>query len=84
MSPYLNPVEWADMSDKLTIADFVRKLNENGFTVTDATLFRIIVAMLDKLDLDVEQWLNIYNNSKSVRIRLIAKRKILEKLRKGL
>jgi hypothetical protein len=72
------------MSDKLTIADFVRRLNESGLAVTDATLFRIVVAMLDKLDLDVEQWLNIYNNTKSVKIRLIAKEKILEKLKEGL
>jgi len=72
------------MSDKLTIADFVRRLNESGFTITDATLFRIIVAMLSNLDLDVEQWLNIYNNTKSAKIRLIAKEKILEKLKEGL
>jgi TnpA family transposase len=72
------------MSDKLTIADFVRRLNESGFTVNDATLFRIIVEMLSNLDLSVEQWLNIYNNAKSVKIRLIAKEKILEKLKEGL
>jgi len=72
------------MSDKLTIADFVRKLQENGFSITDATLYRILVEMLDKLDLDIEQWLNIYNNAKSVRIRLIAKKKILERLKEDL
>ena len=72
------------MSDKLTIADFVRKLQENGFSITDATLYRILIEMLDKLDLSIEQWLNIYNNTKSVKIRLIAKEKILEKLKEGL
>jgi len=72
------------MSDKLTIADFVRKLQESGFSITDATLYRILIEMLDKLDLDIEQWFNIYNNTRSVRIRLIAKEKILEKLKDGL
>jgi len=72
------------MSDKLTIADFVRRLQENGFSITDATLYRILIEMLDKLDLSIEQWLNIYNNTKSVKIRLIAKEKILEKLKEGL
>jgi len=72
------------MSDKLTIADFVRKLQENGFSITDATLYRILIEMLDKLDLSIEQWLNIYNNTKSVKIRLIAKEKIIKKLREGL
>ena len=72
------------MSGKLTITDFVKRLNESGLAITDATLYRILIEMLDKLDLDVEQWINIYNNVKSSRIRLIAKEKILEKLKEDL
>ena len=62
----------------------MRRLQENGFSITDATLYRILIEMLDKLDLSIEQWLNIYNNTKSVKIRLIAKEKIIKKLREGL
>jgi hypothetical protein len=72
------------VSGKLTITDFVKRLNESGLAITDATLYRILIEMLDKLDLDVEQWINIYNNVKSSRIRLIAKEKILEKLKEDL
>jgi len=74
-------IEWSNMSEKLTIADFVRKLQENGFNITDATLYRHVIEILDNLDLDVEDWFNIYNNVKSERIKRIAREKILKKLK---
>jgi len=74
-------IEWSNMSDKLTIADFVRKLQENGFNITDATLYRNVIEILDNLDLDVEDWFNIYNNVKSEKIKQIAREKILKKVK---
>lgn len=68
------------MGEPLTFSQFARMLQENGINVSEQVLYNRVIEILEVLDLSVEEWYRIYRNTVSLRVKSIARRKIIDKL----
>jgi hypothetical protein len=55
-------------------------LQESGINVSEQVLYNRVIEILEVLDLSVEEWYRIYRNTVSLRVKSIARRKIIDKL----
>ena len=68
------------MGEPLTFSQFAKMLQANGIHISEQALHRRVIEMLEVLDLSVEEWYRIYRNTVSLRVKSIARRKIIDKL----
>jgi len=68
------------LGEPLTFSQFARMLQENGINVSEQVLYNRVIEILEVLDLSVEEWYRIYRNTVSLRVKSIARRKIIDKL----
>jgi len=68
------------LGEPLTFSQFAKMLQENGINVSEQVLYNRVVEILEVLDLSVEEWYRIYRNTVSLRVKSIARRKIIDKL----